>query len=189
MVSVFEPYGTEKYYDHFMIGKIRKAHSKDSAKLKSRYNQDKKNRDYFDQGAEPITTQKLLFLHASNIMSSPVVTLPLEADPQEAYDIFSLKRFRHIPIMKEGMLVGILSDRDFLRETRNSAIRDLKDIMTENVLSVKESTEVHLLAKVLFEERIGALPIIDSDKNLVGIVTRSDILRALSRTEIFNVHS
>jgi acetoin utilization protein AcuB len=84
-----------------------------------------------------------------------------------------------------------LSDRDFLRE--NSNMQNLEkiigEVMSKSVLTVPETTEIHILAKILFEERIGALPIINSEKSLSGIVTRGEILKALSQTEVFQARA
>ena len=189
MVSVFDPFGLEKFYTMHSIGKIREghqtnplSHDKDSPAKKfnalKRYNLPKKQ-----------TSKQLLFMHAKEIMSSPVEVLSPNDTLKSAYKMFSQKRYRHIPIVtKELTIVGILSDRDYLRENPNSPNSEMTvgQVMSKSVLTVPETTEIHLLAKIMVEERIGALPIIDSEKKLTGIVTRGDILKALSQTEIFH---
>ena len=56
---------------------------------------------------------------------------------------------------------------------------DVRDIMATPVLTAHADTEIREIARVLFEERIGAVPIVDSQGQLVGMVTRSDILRTI----------
>ena len=128
---------------------------------------------------------------AKQIMTSPVVTLAPTADLSEAWAMVKHKRFRHIPIISmKGKLVGLLSDRDLLRKTidfMNSSETSLsqtphipiQEIMVTNVLSASPETEIRAIARILFEERIGSMPIVDENETLVGVLTRSDILRTV----------
>ena len=128
---------------------------------------------------------------AKQIMASPVFTLPPTAHLSEAWEVIIEKRFRHIPILSsQNQLVGILSDRDVFcakieiatsnKETRADANRRvIQQIMATNVLSASPETEIRAIARILFEERIGAMPIMTEEEKLVGILTRSDILRTV----------
>ena len=192
MVSVWDPLRPEKQYSTQMVGQILKGHrisgesdvtttSKKNTKAIQQYKNQQKRR-----------SKQLIFLHAKELMSHPVEVISPENNLEKAYEMFSQKRYRHIPVVTEGLqIVGILSDRDFLRESPKSQFHEKKveEVMSRPVLTVNESVEIHLLARIMFEERVGALPIINDDKQLVGIVTRSDILRALSNTEIFQVNA
>ncbi|MFT4551903.1 MAG: acetoin utilization protein AcuB [Chlamydiales bacterium] len=192
MVSVFDPFGTEKFYAMHSIGKIRHGHQ--TSRVSQETESTAKNKKALERYGLPKkrTSQQLLFMHAKELMSSPVEVLFPEDTLKAAYEIFSQKRYRHIPIVTHDLrITGILSDRDFLRE--NSNMQNLEkiigEVMSKSVLTVPETTEVHILAKIMFEERIGALPIINSEKSLSGIVTRGDILKALSQTEIFQARA
>ena len=55
----------------------------------------------------------------------------------------------------------------------------IQGLITERVLVASPDTEIREVAKILFEHRIGAMPVISSSERLVGIITRSDILRTL----------
>jgi CBS domain-containing protein len=192
VVSVWDPWGTEKIYDRYLIGKIRKGSH--SSSITHEGLDPAKNIKAMKQYKLPQkqTTKKLLFLHAKDLMSQPVELLLSSENLDKAYRIFSEKRYRHIPVITENRnIVGILSDRDLLKELPKQELSKTKveAVMSKPVLTVNETTEVHLIAKILFEERIGALPIIDGKKRVVGIVTRSDVLRALSQTEIFQVNA
>ncbi|MFZ2960894.1 MAG: CBS domain-containing protein [Candidatus Ozemobacteraceae bacterium] len=129
---------------------------------------------------------------AHEIMSSPVITLPLSATLSQAWALIRNNRFRHIPIVNsEGFPVGILSDRNLLREVvalgrdidRRDDVGDptptIENLVSEAILTALPQTEIQKIAKTLFEHHIGAMPIIDEQNRLVGIITRSDILRAL----------
>lgn len=130
-------------------------------------------------------------LQAKDMMSSPVESLTPQTSIRNAYEIFQTKRYRHMPVLDQNHLVGILSDRDLLRlaaENAKDTAGDGKEaarkeyvgaVMIHAVLSASPETEVHDVARVLFEERIGCLPIVSGDGSLVGIITRSDILRGV----------
>ena len=127
---------------------------------------------------------------ASQILESPVVSLTPDASVAEAWEIFRDRRFRHVPVVNvTGRIVGILSDRDLLRETGRAALSRQADsafsetrveqVMTTEVLTAHPDTPIREIARVFFEERIGAAPIVDDRDELVGIITRSDILRTI----------
>ena len=127
---------------------------------------------------------------AKQILKSPAVSLLTNSSLAEAWELFKSRRFRHIPVLSlTGKLIGILSDRDLLQnldrihQNENaegfSSNFQVGDVMTTPVLTAHPDTEIREIARVLFDERIGAMPIMDDEGALVGIVTRSDILRTV----------
>ena len=86
-------------------------------------------------------------------------------------------RFHRLPVVKEGKLVGIITDRGlrehkgFLEQTKVSAV------MTENVMTVTPRLTVEKAAQLMLSHKIGGLPVTDDGK-LVGVITTSDILQA-----------
>lgn len=134
-------------------------------------------------------------LVSQQIMTSPVVTLSPRTTIGEALAMFKTRRFRHMPVISaEGVLVGMVSDRDILRhlggmnaryerrERQAQQSADLDDpvmqLMETQVLTASAATDVRYIALLFVERRIGAMPIVN-DGDLVGIMTRSDILRAV----------
>ncbi len=134
------------------------------------------------------TSSKLV---ARDIMASPVMTLPLTASLAQAWDLVKAKRFRHIPIQsKTGALVGMLSDRDLSRGTVESALMGIKGAaylgkvtiepyVSHPVLVAAPEAPLPAIARVLLEERIGAMPVVSEKKELLGMITRTDILRVI----------
>lgn len=123
-------------------------------------------------------------LYAGDLMTAPVYTLLNTDTVGTAQKIFKDRRYRHIPVLNaEGKLVGILSDRDLLRQLSLTTLSIEKDpitsMMKTNVISAAPETDIRNVAKLMFEEHIGSLPIINQEFSLVGLVTRSDILRGL----------
>lgn len=123
---------------------------------------------------------------ARDIMKSPVVTIAPGATLEHAWAIFTEKHFRHVPIVdKEGKLLGVISDRDLLGATSVLAHKNtpppktVKELMRESVLSATPDTEIRTVARVFVQEHIGSMPITEGTGHVVGIITRSDILRTL----------
>lgn len=131
-------------------------------------------------------------LIAEQIMSSPVTTLPPDAMLTQAWQLFRQTRYRHIPVVADGQLEGILSDRDLLRYAAINGRKPPYDdtdsaeaqipiaaLVKQQVVTATPDTEIRLIARLLFEKRIGSMPIVSETDRLVGIVTRSDILRTI----------
>ncbi|ARU63370.1 acetoin utilization protein AcuB [Tumebacillus avium] len=122
------------------------------------------------------------------IMTRDVVTLSPDNTLQEALDISRRHRVRHLPVVKDGNLVGLISDRD-LRAAAPSILDKagddsiLCDVRVEQLM-VKEVITAHPLdfaedaASQIYKHFIGCLPVVTQDK-LVGIVTERDVLRTL----------
>lgn len=96
---------------------------------------------------------------------------------------------RHIPIVDDGALVGIVSDRD-LREVTSRLVaegetrldrvldRPVADIMSADVVSVNPETDLEEVVDLMIEHKVGALPVVSPGDELVGIVSYVDVLRA-----------
>lgn len=128
-------------------------------------------------------------LRAGQLMTRDVKRLAPDASVSEAWALCRGLRHRHFPVVEalDGRLVGMLSDRDLLQVggTPDAApVPDVgslqvADIMRSPVFSAHPDTPIRDIAEVMLTERIGAIAICDDEGSLVGILTRSDILRAL----------
>jgi acetoin utilization protein AcuB len=101
---------------------------------------------------------------------------------------------RHLPIVEDERLVGIISDRD-LREVTSRLIGEgarhgealldgpISDVMSTDVVSVDAETELEEVVDLMIEHRVGALPVVTpGTEELVGIVSYVDVLRAARDT-------
>lgn len=138
--------------------------------------------------APPAPSQNRPAALAQDIMSGPVTTFSPEALLTDAWTLMNKKGFRHIPIVSDqGHLVGIVSDRDFLRFSREFVQEQdgrglphkVGEIMKTEVLTATPTTDISEIARVMLDERISALPIIDNSHHLIGMLTVTDILRVL----------
>ena len=123
-------------------------------------------------------------------MTRQVVTLTENASLREALALLQRHRIRHIPVVEDERIVGILTDRDVKRATpsllsgvsqedydRVLAQTHVSQVMTRNPFSVTPSTSLKDATKLLAERKYGALPVVEGDR-LVGILTNTDLLRA-----------
>ena len=117
-------------------------------------------------------------------MRSPVVTIGAQATLREAFQLLESRGFRHLPVLAEGRLVGVLTDRD-LRWVTSSlcpAPRTIDDpvrtAMSTPPFTADPLDPVEDAARIMREHKIGCLPVMDGAE-LVGILTGMDILDAL----------
>lgn len=85
--------------------------------------------------------------------------------------------FRSMPVLSDGKLVGIITDRDLRRHEGYLEHTDVRLAMSEDVSTVSPATPIHAAAQTLLERKVGALPVIE-DGMLVGIISTTDVLRA-----------
>lgn len=136
---------------------------------------------------------------ASACMSAPVLCTSPEEDLDEAAARLLESSVRHLPVLRGGVLVGMLSDRDVRRGLARLARADLAhqasgnravprahvaDVMSEPCLTVTPATQLHELVHTLLEARISALPVVETGR-LVGIVTATDLLERYAESSAF----
>ncbi len=90
--------------------------------------------------------------------------------------------FRSMPVVKDGQLLGIITDRDLRRHAGFLEQTEVRQAMTGDLITVAPSTSVREAARLMRERKIGGLPVVEEGK-LVGIITTSDVLRAFSEGE------
>jgi CBS domain-containing protein len=117
--------------------------------------------------------------YAIEIMSKKVHFLEQSSSVDEALELFKKEGIHHLPITKDGVLKGLVSDRDVLWLERFDVTEhnNLDSFMSRTILCCDEETPIEHLAKVMVNEKVSAVPIIGKDSKLVGIVTHHDILR------------
>lgn len=99
------------------------------------------------------------------------------------------KGIQHLPVMSvHGTLVGMVSSHDLLPyahelESVNSPEPSvgykLAHVTRTRILSATPTTEIREIAHIMLEEHVSGVPILDSSRHLIGILTTSDILRAI----------
>jgi len=140
--------------------------------------------------SEELTQKQQPTLKAAQIMTTPVVSLQAQMPAREALKVLNANNFRHVPVLSDyNQLIGMISDRDIYRcmcgsdavclhcsSTKEEVL--VEHVMKDQVLAASVDVDARYIARLFVEERVGAMPIVENDK-LVGIVTRSDILKAV----------
>ncbi|MGZ3418745.1 MAG: CBS domain-containing protein [Polyangiales bacterium] len=119
---------------------------------------------------------------AADLMTENPITLHDDQTISEAWRTLASTDVRHLPVVnEEGDLVGMLSDRDLARlrdERLQDSRKPISDIMSTPSIAVTSDTEVSEVIDQLLDNRIGALPVVDVDSKVIGIVSYVDVLRA-----------
>jgi acetoin utilization protein AcuB len=135
-----------------------------------------------------------------NWMSKNVVTVDVNDSMQEATKLLKKNNIRMLPVMKKGKLVGVLTDRDLKRASASDAttleIHELlylltrikvKDLMARNPITVPPEFTVEETARVLLNNKISGVPVVDGNGKVVGVITQTDIFKVMiSLTGIAN---
>ena len=108
---------------------------------------------------------------------NPVTVVPSDT-LEAAHDKMEAGRFRQIPVVDQERLVGIQTDRDRRQHIGQLAHTRVDAVMSAHPFSVGPSAPVEKAAHLLISNKIGSLPVVEDGK-LVGIITATDMLRAL----------
>lgn len=127
------------------------------------------------------------------IMTSDVTTVQETEMLLDAAMIFARSSLRHLPVLKDSMLVGVITERDVKRfapgvlsgvtSGKYNEIMEttpLSRVMTRDPMTLQPDQDVADAAEILSTKRFGCLPVVENGK-LVGIVTTSDMLRLMAR--------
>jgi CBS domain-containing protein len=127
-----------------------------------------------------------------DIMTPEVTTLGRNDSLQLAKDIITLGRVRHFPVLDDGRVVGVVSQRDLYRASLGSVMKygekaqrafldgiAVKEVMSDPPTTIAPHASVQEAARLMMEKKIGCLPVLEGSK-LVGIVTESDMLKLVA---------
>lgn len=122
-------------------------------------------------------------------MSRPVITVTADSPIMEAFDLLKRDNIRRAPVIKDGKLVGIISDHDLLNASPSQATTlsvyelpyllgkiKIQDVMSTQVISVTEDTPIEEAARIMADNKIGGLPVL-RDGQIVGMITETDLFK------------
>ena len=125
-------------------------------------------------------------------MKQKVVTIEANDSMDAAVRRMKENNIQLLPVMDKGRLVGIVTDRDLKRASASDAtsleIHELlylltrikvRDIMSKNPITVPEDYTIEETAEVLLKHNISGVPVEDANSRIAGVITKSDIFRAL----------
>lgn len=122
-------------------------------------------------------------------MSRPVISVTPETPINDVLAMFKKEHIRRAPVMKDGKLVGIVSEKDLLNASPSDVTTlsvwemnyliskvKVKNVMTKKVITVTKDTPIEEAARIMADKKIGGLPVVDGEK-VVGMITETDLFK------------
>ena len=126
-----------------------------------------------------------------DIMTTEVTTLGRNDSLQLVKDIMTLGRVRHFPVVEDGKVVGVVSQRDLYKASLGSVMKYgekaqraflegilVKEVMSDPPITIAPHASVQEAARLMMEKKIGCLPVLEGPQ-LVGLVTETDMLKLI----------
>ena len=121
-------------------------------------------------------------MQVRDYMSAAPVTIDAGADYQQAFAIMEEKGLHHLPVLDgAGNCAGILARRDLQLAARyfHEAPVEVSEVMHTPVMTIAPDADLAAAVERMMTDRIGCLPVSEDGSHLVGIITETDLLRAL----------
>jgi acetoin utilization protein AcuB len=122
-------------------------------------------------------------------MSKPVITISTDTPIPDALNLMIKEHIRRAPVVKDGKMVGIITDNDLRNASPSQATTlsiwemnyllskiTVAEVMTKNVMTVTEDTPIEAAARIMADNKIGGLPVL-RDGHVVGIITETDLFK------------
>ncbi len=126
----------------------------------------------------------------SELMTPNPITIAHHQTVGKAIETMTRRDIRRLPVTKDGKLVGIISDRDLRQMGGRSSLKlpksdqdetylqlPVEEAMTLNVITIRENQPVQEAITLMVKNKISGLPVVDRERNLVGILSEQDVLK------------
>ena len=124
-------------------------------------------------------------------MSRPVISVSPDAPINDVLAMFKREHIRRAPVMKDGKLVGIVSENDLLNASPSTVTTlsiwemnyliskvTIKNVMSKKVVTVDQDTPIEEAARIMADKKIGGMPVVTAGK-VVGMITETDLFKIL----------
>ncbi|WP_420645293.1 CBS domain-containing protein [Candidatus Leptofilum sp.] len=124
-------------------------------------------------------------------MSQPVITVQPDMSVPDCLKLMQREKIRRTPIIENGRLLGIVSDKDLLNASPSDATSlsiweinylvnriKVKDVMTTNVFTITEDTPIEEAARIMADKKVGGLPVVKNG-DVIGLITETDLFKLL----------
>ncbi|MBI3174963.1 MAG: CBS domain-containing protein [Chloroflexi bacterium] len=122
-------------------------------------------------------------------MSQPVISVSPDTPIHDALAMFKKEHIRRAPVIKDGKMVGIVTETDLLNASPSPVSTlsvwemnyllskvTVKQVMSKKVLTIKRDTPIEEAARIMADNKLGGLPVVDDNK-VVGIITETDLFK------------
>ena len=123
-------------------------------------------------------------MRIQDIMSATAITISADADYSAAFEIMEEKDLHHVPVVNAAEeVVGLVTRRDLQLAARcfKEAPAEVSEVMHSPVLTISSKADLREAVELMMEKRIGCLPVTNDGKHLVGMITETDLFRALKK--------
>ena len=122
-------------------------------------------------------------MQIKNLMSEDIITIDKDQNLSDALKLLRKHNVSRLPVTNNKELVGIISERDIAAKLGSSKYESMpasrlhiSSVMVKDVLTVPETMQLGDVAKLMLDNGIGSVPVIDGDENMVGIVSKADFV-------------
>jgi acetoin utilization protein AcuB len=128
-------------------------------------------------------------MNVNEIMTAKVITIGMDDTLEQIQKLFGKHKFHHVLVLEDEELIGVISDRDVLKEispyintlsedsrARKTLTKKAHQIMTRKPITVKPDMVVEDAASIILTKNISCLPVVSSSGNIEGILSWKDIL-------------
>lgn len=135
-------------------------------------------------------------MQVREIMAKDIEVVDRNDNLRTVEERMATKQLRHLPVLEQGEVVGVVTQRDLFKAAMSSAMGygekaqqaylqsvRVKEIMVYPVVTIAPDTSVAAAADMMINRGIGCLPVVDNQQ-LVGIVTKTDLLRCLRALDV-----
>jgi acetoin utilization protein AcuB len=135
-------------------------------------------------------------MRVNDLMSTIVISRPSATPVMEARALMQREHIRHLLVVDDGLLVGIVTDRDIRLNMPSPATSlsvwelnhllarlTLEQVMTRSVIVIDPARDAREAGRIMVDHKIGALPVVEG-RQLRGIITETDLLRAFVEADV-----
>jgi len=126
-------------------------------------------------------------------MTRAVKSMSPETTIADLYRLFAVDLFEAYPVVRDEVVVGVVSKLDALKvfslgqdqilpHLRDGMNSTVDSIMSREVIAVDPETRLQRVLELLVKHRVKSLPVVNERRNLLGIIAREDIMRAMERS-------
>jgi len=136
----------------------------------------------------------------ADLMTRDVVTVSPSVTYEACVRLMRMHGVGALPVVDHGKVAGIVTMTDLVLKERRPTVREryeqtvsraaprrglmASQLMTRHIVTVRPDTPLSAAVREMFEHRVNRLPVVDDDRRLMGIVSRSDVLRMFLRSDV-----
>ncbi len=121
---------------------------------------------------------------AKSLIALDIPSLSVNQTGRDAFHLLSDYHVKHLPVVDDGKLVGLLSEEDIFNHKLYDPIGSY-DLSQMRLFAVRENEHIFEVMRVMGEHRLTVIPVIDDEGNYVGLVSQNDLLRFFANTASF----